>query len=71
MPSPASGRQPTIWADGTAEHITFGALPLEDQGVPALIISPESTELAQTPLLATTFNKSRCIIRWRWRRTAD
>lgn len=40
-----------LWVDGTAEQMEFGNLPIEDQGVSALIITPTTTELTLTPVL--------------------
>ncbi len=45
-----------LWIDATANKMAFGILPLPDQGVPALIISPVTTELTQTPILPPNSN---------------
>jgi tetratricopeptide (TPR) repeat protein len=39
-----------VWADATAESMPFGQLPMEDQGVPALIINEATTDLVVTPI---------------------
>jgi hypothetical protein len=36
--------------DGTAQSLTFGELPITDQGVPALIIDSSTTDLTEVPL---------------------
>ncbi|MHB9022658.1 MAG: DUF3857 domain-containing protein [Armatimonadota bacterium] len=38
-----------IWVDATADQMSFGGFPFEDQGVPALIIRDATTELTSTP----------------------
>ena len=40
-----------FWVDATAEGMTFGDLPSEDQGVPALIIGAGVNDLTTTPVL--------------------
>jgi len=43
-----------VWVDATAEHQQYGMLPTEDQGIWALIIDADTSELAQTPVASTT-----------------
>jgi len=38
-----------LWIDSTAESLAFGHLPLDDQGVPALVIDERATDLTTTP----------------------
>jgi tetratricopeptide (TPR) repeat protein len=38
-----------MWIDATAEHFAVGSLPYTDEGRNALVISPETTALTQTP----------------------
>jgi tetratricopeptide (TPR) repeat protein/transglutaminase-like putative cysteine protease len=40
-----------LWVDATADQLTYGTLPPDDQQVPALIIAPDTTALTLTPLL--------------------
>jgi hypothetical protein len=43
--------QGPLWVDATADQMAFGLLPADDQGVPALIIHPDTVELAPSPVL--------------------
>ena len=45
-----------LWVDATADKMAFGNLPIADQGVPALLISPTTAELSQTPILPLESN---------------
>jgi tetratricopeptide (TPR) repeat protein len=40
-----------LWVDATADELEFGALPSEDQMVPALVIDDTTTELVTSPML--------------------
>lgn len=40
-----------LWVDATADSLEYGNLPFEDQGVPALIIADNTTDLTTTPVL--------------------
>jgi tetratricopeptide (TPR) repeat protein len=40
-----------LWVDASADQLEFGNLPWEDQGVPALLISSETTDLILSPTL--------------------
>jgi cellulose synthase operon protein C len=40
-----------LWIDGTADGIGYGLLPPGDQGIPALVIGDDVTNLTTTPIL--------------------
>ena len=46
---PASGKDPALWIDATAEFDQAGSLPYEDSGRLALIIAPQTQALTKTP----------------------
>ncbi|MES2221942.1 MAG: DUF3857 domain-containing protein [Acidobacteriota bacterium] len=46
---PASGKDPALWIDATAEFNQVGNLPYEDSGRLALIIAPQTQALVKTP----------------------
>jgi tetratricopeptide (TPR) repeat protein len=48
VPADGAGTEP-IWIDATAEFFAVGSLPYDDEGRNALVISPETTGLTQTP----------------------
>jgi hypothetical protein len=45
-----------LWIDVTADHMAFGDLPVDVQGVPALLIEDGTTDLTTTPILAAERN---------------
>ena len=46
---PASGSDPALWIDATAEFNAVGSIPYDDANRLALIIAPETTSLTATP----------------------
>jgi tetratricopeptide (TPR) repeat protein/transglutaminase-like putative cysteine protease len=48
-----------MYLDGTAEHSGVDELPVQDQGVNVLVVSPTSAELRQTPVLDADKNSKR------------
>jgi len=47
-----------LWVDGTADDLAYGCLPTGDQGVPALIISPDTKDLQEIPALPLEQNRT-------------
>ena len=48
-----------MFLDGTAEHSGVDELPVQDQGVNVLVVSPKTAELRQTPVLDADKNSKR------------
>ena len=48
-----------MYLDGTAEHSGIDELPVQDQGVNVLVVSPKTAELRQTPVFDADKNSKR------------